>query len=83
MPVVTRAGFRGSGFTDAHLAGTRLVGWEVASSIKVEVSRLLAEGAPFVYAYYDAIDLVAHLKGFGEHYDAELVAADRAGSPVS
>jgi hypothetical protein len=77
VPVVTRAGFRGSGFTDAHLSGSDLVPWELASSIKVEIARLLSEGEPFVYAYYDGIDLVAHLKGFGEHYDAELAAADR------
>jgi hypothetical protein len=77
VPVVTRGGFRGSGFTDAHLSGTDLVPWEVASSIKVEIARLLAEGASFVYAYYDGIDLIAHLHGLGEHYDAELAAADR------
>jgi predicted AlkP superfamily pyrophosphatase or phosphodiesterase len=77
VPVVTRAGFGGSGFTDAHLSGTDLVGWELASSIKVEVGRLLREGVRLVYAYYDGIDLMAHLKGFGEHYDAELAAADR------
>ena len=34
-------------------------------------------GEPFVYAYYDGIDKVAHIHGFGAHYDAELVAADR------
>jgi len=30
-----------------------------------------------VYAYYDGIDKVAHERGFGEFYDAELRAADR------
>ena len=34
-------------------------------------------GEPFVYAYYDGIDKVAHEYGLGEHYDAELAAADR------
>ena len=29
-------------------------------------------GEPFVYAYYDGIDKVAHEYGLGEHYDAEL-----------
>ena len=36
-----------------------------------------AAGEPFVYAYYDGIDKVAHEYGLGEHYDAELAAADR------
>ena len=43
----------------------------------MEVRRLLAAGEPFVYAYYDGIDKVAHEYGLGEHYDAELAAADR------
>jgi hypothetical protein len=43
----------------------------------VEVGRLLRDGERFVYAYYDGVDKVAHRSGFGEHYDAELRAADR------
>ena len=34
-------------------------------------------GEPFVYAYYDGVDKVSHEYGLGEHYDAELAAADR------
>jgi hypothetical protein len=30
-----------------------------------------------VYAYYGGIDKIAHERGFGEYYDAELRAADR------
>ncbi len=37
----------------------------------------LAEGNRFVYAYYDGIDKVAHICGFGPHYDAELAFVDR------
>jgi hypothetical protein len=77
VPVISRGEFNGSGFTEAHLGGARLVGWSVASSITVEVRRLLAGGEPLVYAYYDGIDKVAHIYGFGEHYDAELAAVDR------
>ena len=77
VPVVTRAEFRGSGFSDAHLRGAALVGYGVASSIAVEVRRLLAAGEQLVYAYYDGIDKTAHGHGFGEHYDAELRSADR------
>ena len=76
-PVVSRAEFAGTGFSDAHLSGSPLAGWRVASSLAVEVRRLLAGGEPFVYAYYDGVDKVAHERGLGEHYAAELRAADR------
>jgi predicted AlkP superfamily pyrophosphatase or phosphodiesterase len=76
-PVVSRVEFAGTGFSDAHLAGSPLAGWRVASSLAVEVRRLLAAGEPFVYAYYDGVDKVAHEKGLGEHYAAELRYADR------
>ncbi|HEX2849418.1 MAG TPA: alkaline phosphatase family protein [Acidimicrobiales bacterium] len=77
IPVVTRGEFRGSGFTDAHLGGTSLVGWYTSSGIPVEVGRLLASGERLVYAYYDGVDKIAHIFGFGPHYDAELRATDR------
>jgi Type I phosphodiesterase / nucleotide pyrophosphatase len=76
-PVVTKAEFATTGFTAAHLAGVRLHGWRVASALVVEVRRLLQQQEPFVYAYYDGVDKVAHEKGFGEYYDAELTAVDR------
>ena len=76
-PVVTRAEFATTGFTAAHLAGARLHGWRLQSAVPVEVCRLLAAGEPFVYAYYDGIDKVAHDRGFGTYYDAELVTTDR------
>jgi predicted AlkP superfamily pyrophosphatase or phosphodiesterase len=76
-PVVTRAEFSDSGFTRAHLAGVRLLGWRVPSTLVTTVGNLLGEGAPFVYAYYDGVDKVAHEYGLGEYYEAELVAADR------
>jgi hypothetical protein len=76
-PVVTRAEFDGSGFTAAHLAGVRLHGWRVTSTLVTEVRQLLAAGEPFVYAYYDGIDKVAHEYGLEDHYDAELAFVDR------
>ncbi|MGH9069048.1 MAG: alkaline phosphatase family protein [Acidimicrobiales bacterium] len=76
-PVVTRAELAGSGFTAAHLGGARLRGWRMPSSLVVEVSRLLEKGEPFVYAYYDGVDKVAHEWGLGAHYRAELGYADR------
>ncbi len=76
-PVVTRAEFRDSGFTQAHLDRTRFAGWRVSSSLVTEVAQLLGRGEPFVYAYYEGIDKVAHEYGLGDFYDAELVSADR------
>jgi uncharacterized protein (DUF2249 family) len=43
----------------------------------IEVARELARGERFVYAYYGGIDKIAHERGFGDFYDAELRAADR------
>jgi Type I phosphodiesterase / nucleotide pyrophosphatase len=76
VPVVTKAEFAGSGFSLAHLAGVRQIGYRLPSSMVVEVRRLLAGGEPFVYAYYEGIDKVAHEYGLDEHYDAELAAVD-------
>ena len=75
-PVVTRAEFARTGFTLAHLDGTRFSGYRMASSLVTEVARLVRGSEPFVYGYYEGIDKVAHEYGLGEFYDAELVAAD-------
>jgi hypothetical protein len=77
VPIVTPAELHDTGFTRAHLAGARPVGWRAASSITVEVGRLLDDGERFVYAYYGGIDKIAHERGFGPFYDAELRTADR------
>ena len=77
VPVVSRADYGPTGFTAAHLGDADLHGWHTASGLVVEVGRLVDAGNPFVYAYYDGIDKVAHATGLGEHYDAEVAAADR------
>jgi hypothetical protein len=77
VPVVSKADFAGTGFTVAHLGDSPLHDYRVPSSLPLEVGRCLDAGEPFVYAYYDGIDKVAHAYGFGEHYDAELAAVDR------
>lgn len=77
VPVVSRAELDGTGFSAAHLAGSRHHGWRMPSSMVVEVQTLVASGEPFVYAYYDGIDKIAHERGFGHFYDAELRAVDR------
>ncbi|RMH77291.1 MAG: PglZ domain-containing protein [Actinomyces sp.] len=76
-PVVTRAEFAGSGFSRAHLAGSRLVGYRTVSTMVVEIGRLVRAGEPFVYAYYDGLDKVGHEYGLDIHHDAELEAIDR------
>jgi len=77
VPVVTRAEFAETGFTLAHLAGVRINGWRSPSAIPVQVGALVGSGEKFVYAYYDGVDKVAHERGFGAYYDAELRTADR------
>jgi predicted AlkP superfamily pyrophosphatase or phosphodiesterase len=76
-PAVTRAEFATSGFTAAHLDGVRFRGWRMPSTLVTEVAALAGAGEPFVYAYYDGVDKVSHEYGLGDHYDAELAAADR------
>jgi predicted AlkP superfamily pyrophosphatase or phosphodiesterase len=77
VPVITKAEFAGTGFTLAHLAGVRHVGWRMPSTLVAEIRHQLAAGERFVYAYYDGVDKVAHEYGLGEFYDAEVAAADR------
>lgn len=81
-PVVTRAEFRETGFTRAHLDRTRLTGYRVMSTLVTEVAHLLRRGEPFVYAYYEGIDKVAHEYGLGDFYDAELRTVDRIVSDI-
>jgi predicted AlkP superfamily pyrophosphatase or phosphodiesterase len=75
-PVIGKAELEGSAFTEAHLRGTRLMGWRMPSAIAVEVRRQLDRGERFVYAYYDGVDKTAHERGFGPFYDAELRTID-------
>jgi len=75
--VVQNSSFASSGFTRTHLQGVRHSGWRTLPTLAVEVRQALSAGEPFVYAYYDGIDKIAHEFGFGEHYEAELVAVDR------
>jgi predicted AlkP superfamily pyrophosphatase or phosphodiesterase len=76
-PVVTRAEYRRTGFTQAHLDGVRFWGYRTVATLVTEVERLLAESEPFVYAYYDGLDKVSHEYGLGIHFAAELGFVDR------
>lgn len=78
VAVVTKHEFRGSGFTEAHLRGGDFHGWRTVSSLVGECCRLVARGAPLVYAYYPGVDEVAHRYGLEDgFYDAEVRFADR------
>jgi predicted AlkP superfamily pyrophosphatase or phosphodiesterase len=77
VPVISPAELEGTAFTEAHLRGSRPVGYRAASASAVEIGHQLAAGERFVYAYYGSVDKTAHERGFGDFYDAELRAADR------
>jgi hypothetical protein len=68
LPVVSRAGFRDSKFTDLLYRGADFQGYHTTSGL-VETCRSLVErGERFVYAYYDGPDLVAHVHGMRNGY---------------
>jgi len=75
--IVTRAEFKTSGFTQAHLDGVRFTGYRTTATLVAEVGNALRRNEPFVYAYYDGIDKVAHEYGLADIYDAELRFVDR------
>jgi Type I phosphodiesterase / nucleotide pyrophosphatase len=77
VPVVSKIELESSGFTAAHLRGSRPVGWRTMSNLPVIVGQLLRAGERVVYAYYDGVDKIAHERGFGPFYDAELRGTDR------
>lgn len=77
VPVLSKAELEGSGFTQAHLNGVKHMGWRASSSIPVLIRAALDAGEQFVYAYYDGVDKIAHERGFGDYYNAELRHADR------
>jgi hypothetical protein len=77
VPVVSPAELQNSAFSEAHLRGSKPTGWRAASSISVEAAAQLEAGERFVYCYYGGIDKIAHERGFGPYYDAELGFADQ------
>ena len=77
VPVVTRHDYGPTGFTAAHLGQVELHRWHTPAGLVTAVRELVAGGAPFVYAYYEGIDKIAHARGLGQYYDDELRAVDR------
>jgi len=75
-PVVSPADLEDTGFTEAHLRGALPAGWRAPSSIAVEARAQVEAGQRFVYCYYGGIDKIAHERGFGPYYEAELRYAD-------
>ncbi len=76
VPVVAQGELQNSAFSEAHLRGCDPVGWRAPSSIAVEAARQVEAGERFVYCYYNGIDKIAHERGFGPFYDAELRYSD-------
>ena len=77
VPVVSVAELQSSAFSEAHLRGSDPVGWRAVSSIAVQARLEVEAGERFVYCYYGGIDKIAHERGFGPFYEAELRSADR------
>jgi hypothetical protein len=78
IPVVTRAEFRTTGFTQAHLRGGRFIGWHTTSTLIEHVLARVEDGDRVVYAYYPGVDTVAHEFGLhGSAYRRELAATDQ------
>ena len=77
VPLVIKEEFRRSGFSEAHLRGSRIVGYRTTALLVHQVAELVRQGEPVVYGYYDGVDKVAHEYGLGPAYDAELAYADR------
>jgi predicted AlkP superfamily pyrophosphatase or phosphodiesterase len=78
VPVVTKSEFVKTGFTDAHLRGTRFFGWSTPAMLVTHMQALVHSGERFVYGYYPGIDSVCHEFGLtGPWLEAELAAVDR------
>ena len=77
VPVVSKSEFAGTASPRPTSATSR---WSVGPGVEPGGRGAHAcsrAGEPFVYAYYDGVDKIAHVRGFGEYYDAELIALDR------
>ena len=76
VPVISPTELQNSAFSEAHLRGSRAVGYRAASSIAVTARDEALAGEKVIYCYYGGIDKIAHERGFGNYYEAELRAAD-------
>jgi hypothetical protein len=77
VPVVTRVEFRDTGFSEAHLRGSKFVGWKTVATLIEHCRQLALAGEKFVYAYYPGVDEVAHAYGLRDSFfERELSTAD-------
>lgn len=78
VPVVNRAQFRDTKFSAVQLRGADFHGY-VSTATLVEHCRLLVQRRErFVYAYYDGLDVVAHVHGLRDGFaERELQYCDR------
>ncbi|MGI9016539.1 MAG: alkaline phosphatase family protein [Euzebya sp.] len=78
VPIVVKAEFAGTGFTDAHLGGAPFHGWQTPAVLRAQVGAALATDARVIYVYYDGVDKVAHAHGLsGPALEMELADTDR------
>lgn len=82
VAVVTRAEFRDSGFTAAHLRGGTFWGWGDPDGLAESVRDAVDQGYPLVFAYYDNLDKVAHEFGIGPEYLAVLAGVEQLASAL-
>src|SRR6185295_10388515 len=60
-----------------HLGDGPFCGWRTPAVLVEHCRRLVADGAPFVYAYFPGVDEVAHEFGLHDgYYEAALSEAD-------
>ena len=76
IAVVNREELERSAFTESHMRGGRSFSYRTPSGLPVVVGQLLHSNERVVYAYYDGLDKIAHQRGFGPFYDAELAFVD-------
>ena len=78
VPVVNRAEFRDTKFSAVQLRGAEYHGWTSTTTLVEHCRRLVAGGRRFVYAYYDSLDVVAHVYGLrDEYFEREVAFCDR------
>ncbi|MEX2393412.1 MAG: alkaline phosphatase family protein [Actinomycetota bacterium] len=78
LPVVTRATFKDTNFSRILYRGATFEGYMTTSGIAAKTAALIAGGERFVYAYYDGLDLVAHVCGLrDDFYPREVAYCDR------
>ncbi len=78
LPVVSRAPFRDSNFTNILYRGAEFHGYHTTSGLIERCKTLVEAGERFVYTYYDGPDLVAHVHGMHDGFFArELQFCDR------